>query len=54
LDIIHQQLETQLQPLKGTLSMPAMAREKGLNHLIVPEANAREAAVAGCLSTSNI
>jgi magnesium chelatase family protein len=32
-------------PVKGTLSMASMARERGLLRLIVPEANAREAAV---------
>jgi len=38
-------LDGSIRPVKGTLSMAAMAREKGLNHLIVPEANAHEAAV---------
>jgi magnesium chelatase family protein len=38
-------LDGSVRPVKGTLSMAAMAREKGLSHLIVPEANAREAAV---------
>jgi magnesium chelatase family protein len=38
-------LDGSVRPVKGTLSMAAMAREKGLNRLIVPEANAREAAV---------
>src|SRR5512136_1276392 len=38
-------LDGSVRPVKGTLSMAAMAREKGLLHLIVPEANAREAAV---------
>lgn len=38
-------LDGSVRPIKGTLSMAAMAREKGLHHVIVPEANAREAAV---------
>jgi magnesium chelatase family protein len=38
-------LDGSVRPIKGTLSMAAMARERGLRHLIVPEANAREAAV---------
>jgi magnesium chelatase family protein len=38
-------LDGSVRPIKGALSMAAMAREKGLHHLIVPEANAREAAV---------
>ena len=38
-------LDGSIRPVKGTLSMAAMARERGLHHLIVPEANAREAAV---------
>ncbi len=38
-------LDGSIRPIKGTLSMAAMARERGLHHLIVPEANAREAAV---------
>jgi len=38
-------LDGSVRPIKGTLSMASMAREKGLHHLIVPEANAREAAV---------
>ncbi len=38
-------LDGSVRPVKGTLSMAAMAREKGINRLIVPEANAREAAV---------
>jgi magnesium chelatase family protein len=38
-------LDGSIRPIKGTLSMAAMAREKGMHHLIVPEANAREAAV---------
>ncbi len=38
-------LDGSLRPVKGTLSMAVMAREAGLDHLIVPEANAREAAV---------
>ena len=38
-------LDGSIRAIKGTLSMAAMARERGLHHLIVPEANAREAAV---------
>ena len=38
-------LDGSIRPIKGTLSMAVMARENGLHHLIVPEANAREAAV---------
>jgi magnesium chelatase family protein len=38
-------LDGSIRPVKGTLSMAAMARERGMHHLIVPEANAREAAV---------
>jgi magnesium chelatase family protein len=38
-------LDGSIRPIKGTLSMAAMARERGMHHLIVPEANAREAAV---------
>jgi magnesium chelatase family protein len=38
-------LDGSVRPVKGTLSMAMMARESGLDHLIVPEANAREAAV---------
>jgi magnesium chelatase family protein len=38
-------LDGSLRPVKGTLSMAVMGRELGLDHLIVPEANAREAAV---------
>lgn len=38
-------LDGTIRPVKGTLSMAAMARSRGLDHLIVPEANAREAAV---------
>lgn len=38
-------LDGTIRPIKGTLSMASMAREKGVYHLIVPEANAREAAV---------
>jgi len=38
-------LDGSVRPVKGTLSMAIMAREAGLGHLIVPEANAREAAV---------
>jgi len=38
-------LDGSVRPVKGTLSIAMMARENGLDHLIVPEANAREAAV---------
>jgi magnesium chelatase family protein len=38
-------LDGSIRPIKGALSMAAMAREKGMHHLIVPEANAHEAAV---------
>ncbi len=38
-------LDGLIRPVKGILSMAVMARENGLTHLIVPEANAREAAV---------
>lgn len=38
-------LDGSVRPVKGTLSMAGMARERGIGHLIVPEANAREAAV---------
>jgi magnesium chelatase family protein len=38
-------LDGSVRPVKGTLSMASMARERGLHRLIVPEANAREAAV---------
>ena len=38
-------LDGSVRSVKGTLSVAAMAREKGLRHLIVPEANAHEAAV---------
>lgn len=38
-------LDGTIRPVKGTLSMAAMARSRGLDHLIVPEENAREAAV---------
>jgi magnesium chelatase family protein len=38
-------LDGSVRAVKGTLSMAVMARERGIGHLIVPEANAREAAV---------
>src|SRR5512135_381893 len=38
-------LDGSIRPVKGTLSMAVMARERGIGNLIVPEANAREAAV---------
>jgi magnesium chelatase family protein len=44
-------LDGSIRSVKGTLSMASMAREKGLNHLIVPEANAREAAVVDGVRT---
>jgi len=38
-------LDGSVRPVKGTITMAAMARERGINRLIVPEANAREASV---------
>jgi magnesium chelatase family protein len=38
-------LDGSLRPVKGTLSMAVMARDRGIGSLVVPEANAREAAV---------
>ncbi len=38
-------LDGSVRPVKGVLSMAVMARENGWKHLIVPEANGREAAV---------
>ena len=38
-------LDGSIQPIRGALSIASMARERGLNQMIVPEANAREAAV---------
>ena len=38
-------LDGTVRPIRGTLSMASMARERGLRRLIVPEENAREAAV---------
>ena len=38
-------LDGSVRPVRGTLSIASMAREKGLCRLIVPEANAGEAAV---------
>jgi magnesium chelatase family protein len=38
-------LDGAIRPVKGTLSIAVMARDKAISHLIVPEANAREAAV---------
>src|SRR6185369_5045800 len=35
-------LDGSVRPVKGTLSMAVMGRELGIDHLIVPEANARE------------
>jgi magnesium chelatase family protein len=44
-------LDGQVRPVKGALSAAAMAREKGLTRLIVPEANAPEAAVVEGVQT---
>ncbi len=44
-------LDGTVRPIKGTLSMAVMARERGLCRLIVPEANAREAAVVDGIHT---
>ncbi len=44
-------LDGSVRAVKGTLSMAIMARENGLDHLIVPEANAREAAVVDGVRT---
>ncbi|MBM3791806.1 MAG: hypothetical protein FJW35_15845, partial [Acidobacteria bacterium] len=38
-------LDGSLRPVKGTLSMAVMGRDRGLTELMVPESNAREAAV---------
>src|SRR5512142_636329 len=38
-------LDGTVRPVKGALSMAVMARERGIGHVVVPEANAREAAV---------
>ncbi len=38
-------LDGSIRPVKGTLSMAVMAREKGLGRLVLPEANAGEGAV---------
>jgi magnesium chelatase family protein len=38
-------LDGSIRPVKGMLSMAVMARENDLTHMVVPEANAREAAV---------
>jgi magnesium chelatase family protein len=38
-------LDGSIRPVKGTLSMAVMAREKGLSRLVLPEANAGEGAV---------
>ena len=38
-------LDGAVRPIKGALSMAVAAREKGIARLVVPEANAREAAV---------
>ncbi len=44
-------LDGSVRPVKGTLSMAVMARERGIGNLIVPEANAREAAVVEGVKT---
>ncbi|NWG12303.1 MAG: YifB family Mg chelatase-like AAA ATPase [Acidobacteria bacterium] len=44
-------LDGSVRPVKGALPMAVMAREEGLNRLVVPEANAREAAVVDGVST---
>ncbi len=38
-------LDGRVRPIRGTLSIALMAREKGIQNLIVPEENANEAAV---------
>jgi magnesium chelatase family protein len=38
-------LEGSVRPIKGALSMAMAARARGLKRLLVPAANAREAAV---------
>ncbi|MFQ5695779.1 MAG: magnesium chelatase domain-containing protein, partial [Terriglobia bacterium] len=38
-------LDGVVRPIRGALSIAVAAREKGIAHLVVPEANAREAAV---------
>ena len=38
-------LDGSIRPVRGALPMAVMAREEQMDHLIVPEANAREAAV---------
>jgi magnesium chelatase family protein len=38
-------LDGTVRPVKGALPMAVMARDTGLRHVVVPEANAREAAV---------
>src|SRR5439155_1432067 len=40
-------LDGGLRPVKGALSIAAMARQKGIRKLVVPAENAREAAVVG-------
>ncbi len=44
-------LDGTVRPVKGALPMAVMAREEGLRRLVVPEANAREAAVVDGVST---
>ncbi len=44
-------LDGSVRPVKGTLSMAVMARDKGMKNLIVPEANASEAAVVDTVRT---
>jgi len=44
-------LDGSVRPVKGTLSLAVMARQRGIGHLIVPEANAREVAVVDGVRT---
>jgi magnesium chelatase family protein len=44
-------LDGSVRPVKGTLPMAVMARDQGLKNLIVPEANASEAAVVDGVRT---
>ena len=44
-------LDGSVRSIKGALPMAVMAREEGLTRLVVPEANAREAAVVDGVST---
>jgi magnesium chelatase family protein len=47
-------LDGSLRPIKGILPMALMAREQGMEHLVVPEANAREGAVVPGIRTHAI